>query len=313
MSAFFSRKYQRLVSAQTRVEGDLFCSKCGYNARGLVYGRACPECGHPIELPVAGEGDSVLTRAPTHVRDRMLLGARLAIAGLVLGGLIKVVMLAALGAIPSMAGFAATVVAAGLFGLGAFLLMQPEIDHTDPAMRPLRVVARWGQLLWGPGLLCAWLRIGPWQGTGQADLLFLPDLLCRTIAGVAALAAAVVLLRIAEAATLERAERRFNAFVWIMPLLAILMAFIVPSGSMPWIMLFIVGVPTLAWLVLMLIFAQGLWDIQTALAWSRRSYASSLGREQRLAETRADIDADVEARIRPVDPSKGDVPIEGTP
>ena len=51
MSGFLSSKYLKYQQAlfRERIEEDLHCVKCGYNVRGLTYGRACPECSAPIE------------------------------------------------------------------------------------------------------------------------------------------------------------------------------------------------------------------------------------------------------------------------
>lgn len=313
MSSFFSRKYQRHLTAQQRVDDDLSCAQCGYNVRGLLYGRACPECGALIEMPAQGDRGSVLTRASTEVRAQMQRGALLCVAGLVLAAPIKLVMLSSLGMIPMEAGLYLTMVAVGLLAVGTWLILPADIDNMHPKLRGVRLLARWGQVLWGPGFLCAWLRTVPYAQTTTADRLVLPDYACRAVAGLAVVCAALVMLRIAEEAFLERAARRFNIVVWVLPILSIFMAATIPSQSMPWIVLFVVAVPTLAWLALLLAFAQGFWDVHAALAWNRRAHAVSLGREGRVAETRAELDAAARSQIRPIASSDGNAPLDGPP
>ena len=50
MSSFFSQRYLRFRKAAEGgpIEADLPCRTCGYNLRGLNYGRNCPECGNAI-------------------------------------------------------------------------------------------------------------------------------------------------------------------------------------------------------------------------------------------------------------------------
>ena len=48
MSTFLSNKflkYRGLAHKPVPIETDRYCQGCGYNVRGLVFGRNCPECG----------------------------------------------------------------------------------------------------------------------------------------------------------------------------------------------------------------------------------------------------------------------------
>ena len=60
MSGFLSSKYLKYLQASSgeRIEEDIRCVDCGYNLRGLNYGRACPECGVTIEAPGGAGGAS---------------------------------------------------------------------------------------------------------------------------------------------------------------------------------------------------------------------------------------------------------------
>ena len=55
MSSFLSRKMLEYKGKGNRhaltIEYDYPCRTCGYNCRGLNFGRNCPECGNRIQPP----------------------------------------------------------------------------------------------------------------------------------------------------------------------------------------------------------------------------------------------------------------------
>ena len=65
-----------LAMRQEKIEDDLACESCGYNVRGLTYGRDCPECGVRIRA-IRPTHDMLLNTAPVE-RHRWRTGLWLA-------------------------------------------------------------------------------------------------------------------------------------------------------------------------------------------------------------------------------------------
>ena len=66
MSSFLSPKFlkYRRMARRGKIDRDLPCPRCGYNLRGLNYGRNCPECGAATE-PERALDDLLLSGGPS--------------------------------------------------------------------------------------------------------------------------------------------------------------------------------------------------------------------------------------------------------
>ncbi len=141
----------RRVSRPT-VMVDLPCASCGYNLRGSVAGRPCPECGAS-----ATDGDSgppALPRYRTPMVDSDLAWLRRFRAGaaLLIAGSLSMVLTAPALVVPML--FPAVVVAGALWWFGVLLVTAGRPAAAVPDGEPagewlaLRTVSRFSQAAW---------------------------------------------------------------------------------------------------------------------------------------------------------------------
>ncbi|MHC4769791.1 MAG: hypothetical protein ACYTEI_13930 [Planctomycetota bacterium] len=307
MSGFLSSKYlkYRRPEYQVKVEGDLPCTECGYNLRGLNYGRNCPECGLAIE-PEDAVGD-VLRAASWSSRGAVRLGLTAAFGCLVAAVAARFVLFFGgfTGISPELAR---TYLATGLvlsvaWTIAAWMITPRRLDGRRSGMRALRLVVRSTQPLWVVGYVC-WLvaiidgddQLAAW-GRGL-----------RFLAGVGAIVLAVVLCRVAGDAGREHAARRLNAAAWILPITTLLPQLF--PRDMAWFGLIPLGLLLLLWAWVMMLYALGVLDLQRHVSWAPIHAAQARTRSRRVAEKRAAADRELEASIRPFPSLPPEIPLD---
>lgn len=307
MSGFLSSRYlkHRQPRPERPIDLDLSCPGCGYNLRGLKEGKRCPECGLAVEAR-RDEGDPLLAGGWSGPR-KMRAGLAIAFLCLVMAVAARLVLFVG-GVARIGTGLAGGYLLAGLvlsaaWTVAALLLTPPRLDRHWSWMRPVRRVIRVSQPLWVAGYLC-WL-----MGAGNSsDLLIDAGRVLRLVAGVGAVMLAFVLCRIARTVEREDAARRLNAAVWLLPIATLLPQLF--RGSVAWFTLIPFFLLLLLWAWTMTLFARGVLELQRHVSWSMIHAAESRMRDQRVAETRAAADSEIEASIRPVPPPLPDIPLE---
>jgi hypothetical protein len=170
-------------------------------------------------------------------------------------------------------------------------------------MRPLRLAIRVTQRLWVAGYLCWMVGVAD-----NSDALAAWGRVLRLAAGIGAMMLAFVLCRVAQAAEREDAARRLNAAVWLLPITTLLPQLF--PKEIAWFTLIPLGLLLLLWAAIMMLFAWGVLELQRHLSWSMTDAARVQTRDQRVAETRAAVDSELEASIRPIPPPPPDIPLE---
>ena len=306
MSGFLSSKYLKYRNEIYRrpIDKDLLCPTCGYNVRGLNYGRACPECGTPIEP--AGDDDILLTGGASR-RHAWRIGFGilfLCLVGAVGARLMMFVLgLRGFGDGAAWAYLGFGLVLSCLWVIAAWLLTPAALGVRFMFMGTLRWVVRFSQLLWPLGYMC-WM-------TGFAesnDRLIMWGQVLRLGAGVGALLLAVMLTAVAYSAQREDVARRLRATVWLLPI-ATLLAQGIPS-SVAWIFLFPIILVLLLWAWMMMLYALAVGELYRHVRWGTLDARRLSTREQRVAETRRGYDRALEASVRPPPPSQPDIPMD---
>ena len=115
-----------------KIERDLPCRECGYNLRGLEYGKNCPECGTVIDRKRPEHAH--LMDAPAEYLKRLRLGMWMLCVG-VWGPLAAMVILhQGLSGATVGAAFAMQLTGMGLFIAGGWILTGPK-PHESVAVR----------------------------------------------------------------------------------------------------------------------------------------------------------------------------------
>ncbi len=323
MSGFLSPKYLKYQRAsRTReITHDHYCRCCGYNVRGLNYGRDCPECGEQIEVPDAsggpgGAGSSAggpLLRSSEAQRRHWRWGLALAVVVLItvvaarLALFIDLVFVGRSGiAAPYLIiGFVASVT----WIVAVWLVTPADVGRPEHWRRSLRGLVRQSQFLWLAGYAAWALALGPMAGTGGEAAAHVVSLACRGFAGAGALGLAVLLQPVAKSAELDDAARRLNVAVWLLPVPSILLALV--PGIVAWFTLtLIVMLMLLPWGWLMLVYIRGLLEMHRCVSWWLGHSAVSHTRTQRITQARAAADEQLGASVRPLPPQEPDLPLE---
>jgi hypothetical protein len=311
MSSFMSNKFLRYRQLQAQspriVEDDRPCASCGYNLRGLVLGQACPECGAAMDM--RERSPDVLLRGDVHQRRRTRTALALVMVCLLVAPLTRFALFVGLIMLPFPIPAAAYVglgcVLAIAWGAGVFMLTTKDMDALRPAWRWLRLTARCTQSLWLPAYACWMLSVTIFAGTAQEEQWAGWGLLLRVVAGIGALAFLALLMFMAVDAELEDPARRLHRGLWLVVFpSAILIA--VPA-NMAWIGLFLLGGVLLWWCWLVMTMGWSAREMHSHVAWDLRITADQHTRHQRIASTRASMDRDVSATVRPVDFPAGDM------
>jgi hypothetical protein len=307
MSRFLSSRYlkYRRPEFQRKIDRDLPCLGCGYNLRGLNYGRDCPECGLAVE-PGAAAND-VMLAGDWSERGALRVGLAAAFGCLVVAVAARLVLFVGgfKGISPELARIylATGLVLSVVWTIAAWLLTPRRLDRRWSWMRPLRLVVRGSQPLWVAGYVCWLLAI-----VNSDDQLAVWGRLLRLVAGVGAIVLAYTLSRVAEEAGREQAVRRLNAAVWLLPIATFVPQFF--PKHIPWFWLFPLGLLLLLWAWVMMLFALGVLELQRHVSWAGTHAAQAQTRSQRVAETRTAVERELEASIRPIPPPPPDIPLD---
>ena len=317
MSSFLSNKFLQYRFGRHEppraIDSDLFCTSCGYNLRGLTFGRNCPECGQLIKN-TPGLKD-ILLEGDWSQRESLRLGLTLLTSTLIL------VVVARLGLFIALVtalnpkwenvylwlGSALSI--AWIFGV--WLLTPPRLDAHYFKLRWLRRTARWSQLAWVPAYGCWILAVMKFSGTSQGDDLYFLSTLLRGLGAVGVAIFAVWLMRLAVDAELEIAARRINLSIWMLPLPTILLISI--PTQIPWVAVILVAMPLVVWCWYVLLIGRATLMMQRHVSWSLRLALENQGRMQRIETKRRELDEEVSMMIRPLGPTLGEVPLNPPP
>lgn len=304
MSGFLSSRYLKYRQPEPRekIERDLKCPGCGYNLRGLNYGGNCPECGAPIER--GGASQDLLLAGSDEERAALRVGLGLAFACLV-----AVVVARLLLFVAGLQGVSpGTVKAYLVLGLivsvvwtGASLALTRR--GMIRQMRAPGLFVRLTQPLWVAAYVCWLVAV-----VNSSDSLDVLSRVLRAVAGIGAIVLAYMLGRMAQDAQRETAARRLNAVVWLLPV-ATLIVQVFPK-EIAWFTLIPLGFFLLLWAWVMIVFALGVLELQRHITWAGVHTGDELTRSQRVADTRRDVEREVEAAIRPVAPPPPDIPLD---
>jgi len=341
MSRFFSTKYLKyraLTPTPGRgktIEEDLYCKSCGYNLRGLPAGRRCPECGAD---PLAEEPGTYVTeggvaRRPLvdlatvgsdsqHARWRLGLTIAATCVAVATGARMTLLFGGILG--PSTVQHL-LYVGAGLAVSLAWTICMPMVLPAPmgaqwPWTRPLRAYVLATQWLWIAGYALWAYSIVRWGVGGAPVGHVLTQLGLRFVAGTGVIVLCVLLRFIAAEAEREKAERRFNATVWFLPvatLAAAGVAAVFPSSvsSMqrtPWGLVHLLfTMPPLLFLTLwcwvMALLLLAIAELRRHAIWTERYARETEDREIRIAEKKQRMEETLEEKIRPLPKREGEV------
>jgi hypothetical protein len=291
MSKYLTDKYLKYTAALRGkpIDQDTQCEYCGYNVRGLSYGKACPECGTPIRY--RREPDLPFYEMPLPLIKGFRLSCWMAIVAFV--GIV------ACWFIPGLGGGSAAVVVLALVVVGLWLtavwrltrplnLPQAFAHGFSPRSR-LRNAARWLQSGWA--LAVGSLAANQAQAalafpTTLFDNLFVVGVLIG-IVGIGALA--LFLARFANWVRDEFAARAFTTAVWgwvfLAPLLLLLPVIQVTMGPL---IIFLVPVLIVVIIALVLVtiaaFPVGLFSLSRSVDWSVSHATDRTDRDRRLHE-----------------------------
>jgi len=289
MSKFFTDKYLKYTAALRGmpVEGDRQCEYCGYNVRGLRYGKVCPECGTPIRY--RRDPDLAFHEMPLPLIKGFRVSCWMAIVAI---GAIPALLIAGTGIAGSTLGLALMALIVGLWLAAVWRLTQPldlpqAVAYGFSPRSRLRNAARWLQFGWA-------VAVGSGAANqAQASLAF-PTTLFDSLAvvgvlvGVAGIGAlALFLARFAAWVRNEFAAKAFTAAVWstvfLGPLMLLLPVIKVTIGPF---VFFLVPVILLVIAVLLIVsvaaFPIGLYSLSRSVDWSVIHALDRTDRDRRL-------------------------------
>jgi hypothetical protein len=311
MSRFLTPKYMqyRELVERGRIESDRACESCGYNLRGLEFGRKCPECGHAQALGTSSHPltDIILSgNEASRVHWRRGLGlAVLALLGAVVarGGYF---FLAARGPTPLLQNgyiwFGA--VNSVVWIVAVWMITPRSIGQKWAWLNGPRVAARVLALMWLPGYACLLARYALPASFGGMPALALGDAGGRFFGGIGVMCTAFVLHHIAAEAELPDAARRLSSAMWLLWIPTLLaQAF---GVFVPWFVLVLLGLVLGCWAWLMTLMILGVHELYCHVRWSGIHAIEAQGRDDRIKEKRVAIEAEVESTVRPLPPDSGD-------
>jgi len=318
MSRFLSPKFlkYRRAAELGPIDEDLPCPQCGYNLRGLNHGRNCPECGTPIELTYTAKDYLLSGDEVQRAQWKAGLGLGIISLSVILAARLLCFVASTALSGPELARAYLIAAAAGWTGwtLAAWLITPPALDDAWPKLRRMRLAGRWLELLWLPAWACliVWLAL---PGAGRGHVLFLLSLTGRAAAGVGLLLLIFILLRIAEAAELERPARRLNLALWFLPIATVFL--LVIPVQITWSSLLLFGPLAALFIVILLFWGWALFMVLSSLfamyqhvCWTQIHAGRTVGRPLRIERKRRAFDEKTEATIRPVPGSKDEVALE---
>ena len=174
-------------------------------------------------------------------------------------------------------------------------------------MKPLRWTVMLTQPLWIAAYAVMLYQLDVMNTAGIASTGYtVAHLALRFLAGLGVVVLAFILHFLATECEEDDAARRLNSVVWLLIPLSLLPQML--AGSIPWFAMAIQLIFVGAWVWIMWLFILGVVRLQRHAAWSLKDTVSEHGREERIAEKRAEFDREVEARIRAA-PQTDDDPI----
>ncbi len=314
---------------------DRFCSDCGYNLRGLVGGRNCPECGCPefeTEEEWSSEVRSEVSRSRRPRRDltlrgeetertRWRIGFAMA-ASAVAAALTARVLLFLIAIVTAVTGaglvgprmmlmyHSALAVNTLMFIVAVWMLTPRSIDQHDRRLRVPRLLARGLVLFWIPAYACLMLGLLASAGSTLPEVMRVPNQVLRLLAGLGVIVAAGVLHVIAEDAERDDAARRFNNVTWFLPWPTLLLG-LVPS-VITWVTAILVGFVLFFWGWLMMTFFFALREMHGHTRWASVHAVQAVGRDERIAVTRARLQREADSGVRAIPrTAESDIEIEG--
>jgi hypothetical protein len=291
MSKFFTDKYLKYTAALrgAPVEGDRQCEYCGYNLRGLRYGKVCPECGTPIRY--RRDPDLAFHEMPLPLIKGFRLSCWMAIVAIVA---IPAVLITGTGIAGSTLGLALMALIVGLWLAAVWRLTQPldlpqAVAYGFSPRSRLRHAARWLQFGWA-------VAVGSGAANQAQGALAFPTPVFDSLAVVGVLvgvvgigALALFLARFAAWVRNEFAAKAFTAAVWgavlLGPLLLLLPVVRVTFGPL---VVFVLPMILVVIVVLMIVsiaaFPAGLYSLSRSVDWSVVHALDRTDRDRRLHE-----------------------------
>jgi len=303
------------------------CGSCGYDLRGLPAVRPCPECGAaPGERtggdPRRGSLVDVLLEANDDERRRWRRGLDLAlvclIAAMAIPLLHRLVLFVETSRTPLDLYAGSHVVLGIAWAVACAMLLPGSLETTWPWTRRWRLPAVLSQWCW-PAAFAIWSLVR--LESDAAPIL--PAAFVLGLGGLAGLSLCAVMWRfLAEEAELVEAARLLNNASWVLPLTTPLMVAFAASVHLPGmvpldpmgVVLMLARLIPIAliglWVFTMGRLVGGLRRLRSHLVWGERLEARSAEREQRIAATRAELDEQNTARVRPLRTAAADIPLD---
>ena len=314
MSSFLSNKYLQYRNWKGEsivISNDRYCIACGYNVRGLKMGQNCPECGTQIRKDV--QVDDPLLAGDLNERQQNHVGLALVAFTLSIAAFarlaVAIVLLTGGGNWPSFGWYLwLGLVLSGAWAIGVWLLTAARFDLQYRTIKWMRWSARLTALAFLPAYVLWMLALTKLAGAPEEKFVYGLSILLRMIGSIGAVFLAIWLLRLANDADLEDASRRIYLAIWMLPLPTIVL-FLIPS-QVPWIFWFLVLIPLLLWCWYLYVLGRGVLVMKQHVSWSLRIAADHSNRDQRLRETRRELEEQANEMVRPLqDTGGGDVPL----
>ncbi|MCZ6834789.1 MAG: hypothetical protein O7G85_03350 [Planctomycetota bacterium] len=298
-----------------KIEDDRSCTGCGYNLKGLTFGRACPECGQTIQRDLKiGLKDDLIGQGDPELRKRMQIGLGLASGCLLFALVARLLSLISAAFIVGEASslyHMSILFNSVLWLVGVWLITPKAIDLQWPRLKALRLSIRFTQLLWPLALgayAIAQMAANSISTTLESQLLSF-QFTGRVIAGGGVLGLVWLMLVIAQGADLEKASRRLSSVLWGLPIFTI-MAALFPDTFM-WILLWILGLLLLGWAWMLAWFALALLEMSRHAGWSIHYMHEQIERDSRVMQKRADLQREAEKNVRPTSTRQAtDIPLD---
>jgi len=291
MSKYLTDKYLEYTAALRGkpIDRDTPCEYCGYNLRGLAYGKACPECGTPIRY--RREPDLPFYEMPLPLIKGFRLSCWMAILAFL--GIVAFWVVDGLRG-GSAAGAVLALGVVGLWLTAVWRLTQPlsvpqAVAHGFSPRSRLRSAARWLQLGWLLALGARLVALAP-AVLAPPSILYDRLTVFGVLVGIVGIGAlALFLARFAHWVRDEFAARAFTTAVWgwvfLAPLLLLVPVIQVTIGPF---VIFLVPLLIVVIIVLVLVtvaaFPVGLYSLSRSVDWSVIHAMDRTDRDRRLHE-----------------------------
>jgi hypothetical protein len=302
-----SPKYLRTLRQPNRpqieITGDRPCRGCGYNLRGLKQGGRCPECGLFIESAGAAPRIDLICSDEPAMRRRMQRGLLAATIGL--GGMVAM-RLWMIFPFPRPDEWIIIDIISLVFSIawciGVWMITPKALELYGQPMHTARRAARILALAW-PVAFVGYCIFDTAGGTGTASLGFQAAQIGRSLGGVGVLVVLYMLVLPAYDAGNDDISKWLITAFWGLLFLSPLVGF-VPRGIAPtefgWVVYGFLAVFIVTWAIIAAIAVTCLWVLHRAATWKSGHLATVGQRDERIRETRAEIDREVVEKIRPL-------------